>query len=221
MNHWIIKYVENGEERQLTMMTSMNADETIDDFYNYHPKAELASIEEELPDNGGRPFALPILKEIVKKKRPDISDADLDEFQDLLMWEPSNKWMPGAFVLSPPQAKKFFESGEDYTDFVYIRSLGIVIFNVWAHCSHEIFLGAWHSVIENVILGNKSMEYADDNHKYDRDSCERFLHAGYGFYMSSAYGTHCIQISTEHRMTFAERQVFKGIPVRELDKDRD
>lgn len=171
--------------------------------------------------NGGRPKALPQLKALIKKHRPDITDEVLTEYEDFLLPDERNEYMENGFILSPPEAKKFFASETDYDDFVYIRPLGIVVFNITGHTSHEIFLSRWRNIIKHIIQGNGTFEDVDRDDFTDKgELCgEEFLHSGCGFFMSSAYGSHEIQTSSDHRMTFAEKQVFKGMRVRELDPE--
>ena len=171
-----------------------------------------------VPLNGGHPFAADAMIDKCLEARPDLTREDWEGADYFMFLNDRTKTRRGAYVVSIPEAIKILQDKDsDYDDFVYFRRFGVVVFNVTADVSHEIFLCVWHYILSNVLSGKR--EHPDAvTWRNDRDP-EKFLHELHGCYLSSAYGTCNILASEDFTLTFQEKKMFEGFKVRRIAED--
>ncbi len=175
------------------------------------PKAANIKVVE-APFNDGYPFALDGLIDIILQKRPDLSREALSELHWTILTTDRRDYKRGAYICSLAEAKDIFEDSDThYMDWVYIRPLNIVIFDVIKHTSHQIFLSYWYYILTYLLTSTPpydTMEkIAEAGVEYDEDS-EKFLLSNYGFFKTSAYGVGTVLKSEQMKLTAQEKNVF-------------
>lgn len=174
----------------------------------------------ENPRNDGYPYAVDALIEFMLFKRPDLDREKLLESEWLILTTDRKEYQRGAYVCNLSEAKAIFDDEDsEYTDWVYLREFGIVVFDVTKHTSHEIFLAHWYTIIKYILNGTADFERKMLRYDWKSGDAEKFLHAKYGFYMTSAYGVGSVNKSADMKLTFDEKQVFSRFRFRDLEPD--
>lgn len=142
---------------------------------------------------------------------PDNAEED---YGDWFLPEPDPYGV--ARVIPLGEAKNEVIHGE-WDDFVYLRPLGVVVFDVRHHNSHEIFMTYWYRLFKFGIEGGKTLAQIDDLEypNFDKEQ-DLFTDEKYGFFVSSALGSNHITLSEDFTMTAAEKQVFGHIRQRRI-----
>lgn len=185
-----------------------------------YPKAKNIVVVEE-PKNEGFPYAIDTLMAFIMKQRPDITREMLEDVEYCILTESRNEYRRGAYIVSLEEAKVIFDDeNSDWDDWVYIRDMESVIFNITKHTSHHVFLAHWYHILTKVlsergVVTKAKIERRLWNVDFDRDS-EKFLEAGLGFFQTSAYGVGHITKSADMKMTPEEKAAFGDFKVREI-----
>jgi hypothetical protein len=189
---------EDGKSEE-TMLASLRKEHP-DPSYTFKVTAEPI-------DRGEIPRAILVKRfQAMRPSRP-IPAESIEEFGDYFLPEPSIYGV--ARVIPLAEAKKEMLHGE-WEDFVYLRPLGVVVFDVKHHTSHEIFMSHWYRLFKFAIEGGKTLEQID-NMDWGRFAGEQdlFIEEDYGFFMSSAFGVGHVTCSKYSRkLNAAEKQVF-------------
>lgn len=214
-----VVFLEEGIE--MTSLCSIPGCKTLDEFKNkylsdpYNKNKDILSIEH-LPLNGGKMQAGEVLIDLIIKERPDLEKEDLMLLEYVFLI-PNDRIYEGSYVVPLSEVKKVLDK-DDYTDFVYIKPLGVVVFDVQKQSSHEIFLYYWNKIINDLLIDKKDafklMDYSVSRIKQD---AEMFLHNGHGFFLSSSY-TKGLMKSSEFTLTPQEKMIFKGLKFRDIDQ---
>lgn len=184
-----------------------------------HPKATNIVVKER-PYNEGYPFALDYLIDRIREHRPDIPRETLEKHHWLILMTDRKEYQRGAYITTLPEAKVIFDDEDaDFTDWVYLREFGIVIFNVKNHTSHQLFLSHWNYILSNILHTTKKWREESIYSKDPDASSEAFLHNKHGFFLSSAYGNASITKSADYKLNAQEKVIFGGYRFREIEPD--
>jgi hypothetical protein len=183
------------------------------------PKATDIKVVE-APFNDGYPHAVDGLIDIILQKRPDLSREVLSELHWTILTTDRRDYKRGAYICSLAEAKQIIEDRDThYMDWVYIRPLNIVIFDVTKHTSHQIFLSYWYFILTYLLTSTPPYDtidkIADECLDYDEDS-EKFLLSDYGFFKTSAYGVGTVLKSEKMKLTAQEKTAFARYTFRDL-----
>jgi hypothetical protein len=165
------------------------------------------------PPNKGFPYAIDELFDLAHAKAPHIPRS---EFKD---------WMLGGVDrestlrektrIVPLEEARSWIVEDDYDDFVYIRSLGLVVFNVGSGTSHQLFCGQWAAMEDTIFKGGSEDDWMLKECEYsDGVGQDRFLDANFGVFMSRAFQLRTCYKGKDFTLTAQERQVFAGLEFR-------
>lgn len=165
--------------------------------------------------------AEPLIAGLLKRTfaiRPELNTpAFIDAFELILPEERGYVRYP-SFCVPLADARKLINDDDfDYSDFVYIRCFGLVLFNVWTHTSHEIFMTKWRFFVNEILNGKGDEGTVIDTDHDCKKEAEFFLHEGHGTFVSSSMNKPFMFVSNNHPLNFQERKVFERIKTRELD----
>lgn len=216
MGYFTVEYTytdKDGKQRGGSCSSPSDTVEQLIERLNNEFAAEGSIVHTigERPKNGGKPYAVDILIDFILSKNDKMTREELLKHDWMILNTDRKDYREGVKAVPLHEAKVIIDA-DDFDDFVYIRSAGLVLFDVGSQTSHQMFCGQWMAIEETLLQGKGYDEWFASECQYsDGDGQELFLEENKGIFMSRAYQARTTYKGSNWTMQGAERQVFKSL----------